>query len=68
MNAFEFIQWQIEDGVARLTLNRPPLNILHIAMMEEINTALSALTPSPPTPLSPQYRAEARFGRGEQEG
>ena len=63
MNAFEFIQWQIEDGVARLTLN-----ILHIAMMEEINTALSALTPSPPTPLSPQYRAEARFGRGEQEG
>jgi|DewCreStandDraft_2_1066082.scaffolds.fasta_scaffold04181_3 cyclohexa-1,5-dienecarbonyl-CoA hydratase len=53
MNAFEFIQWQIEGGVARLTLNRPPLNILHIAMMEEIHTALSALTPSPPSPPLP---------------
>lgn len=63
MNAFEFIQWQIEDGVARLTLNRPPLNILHIAMMEEINSALAALTPSPPNSLSPGL--ERRSGGGE---
>ncbi len=61
MNAFEFIQWQIEDGVARLTLNRPPLNILHIAMMEEIHTALSALTPSPPSPPLPTHRDESRY-------
>jgi cyclohexa-1,5-dienecarbonyl-CoA hydratase len=43
--AFEFIQWQVENGVARLTLNRPPLNIMHIAMMAEINAALESLTP-----------------------
>lgn len=62
MNAFEFIQWQIKDGVARLTLNRPPLNILHIAMLEEINAALLNLAPSPPNPLSPS------LGRGDERG
>lgn len=33
----------VQDGVARITLNRPPLNILNIAMMKEINSALDAL-------------------------
>ena len=32
----------IQPGVARITLNRPPLNILNLAMMKEINSALEA--------------------------
>jgi cyclohexa-1,5-dienecarbonyl-CoA hydratase len=37
---YEFIKFEIEDRVARLTLARPPVNILNIAMMREINDAL----------------------------
>jgi cyclohexa-1,5-dienecarbonyl-CoA hydratase len=40
---FEHIQTEIRDGVATLTLNRAPLNILNIEMMEEINTYLEDL-------------------------
>jgi cyclohexa-1,5-dienecarbonyl-CoA hydratase len=36
----EHISLNINDRVARITLARPPLNILNIAMMREINTAL----------------------------
>jgi cyclohexa-1,5-dienecarbonyl-CoA hydratase len=37
---FQDIKFDIEDRVARVTLNRPPLNILNIAMMQQINAAL----------------------------
>jgi len=37
------IACDVQEGVARITLNRPPLNILNIAMMQEINSALDAL-------------------------
>jgi cyclohexa-1,5-dienecarbonyl-CoA hydratase len=37
---FQDIRFTIEDRVARITLNRPPLNILNIAMMRQINAAL----------------------------
>ncbi len=40
---FEHIRFDVSDGVARLTLNKPPLNVLDIAMMREINTALEEL-------------------------
>ena len=43
MSNFEHIAFSIEDRVARITLSRPPLNILDIAMMREINLALSEL-------------------------
>ncbi|HKE60563.1 MAG TPA: enoyl-CoA hydratase/isomerase family protein [Pyrinomonadaceae bacterium] len=36
----DHISLTIDDRVARITLARPPLNILNIAMMREINTAL----------------------------
>ena len=36
MNESEFVHWNIEDGVGRLTLDRPPLNILSIAMLREM--------------------------------
>ncbi|MEK6664898.1 MAG: enoyl-CoA hydratase-related protein [candidate division NC10 bacterium] len=36
----KFIRLEVADGVARLVLARPPLNILNIEMMEELNSAL----------------------------
>lgn len=41
--AFKYIQTGLKDGVAVVTLNRPPLNVLNIEMMEEINTHLEGL-------------------------
>lgn len=38
-----FVELAYEDGVATLTLNRPPLNLLNIEMMEQMNTALLEL-------------------------
>ncbi len=40
---FANVAYDAQSGVARLTLNRPPLNILTIAMMKEINSALETL-------------------------
>ena len=42
-NKFENITFEAKEGKAFLTINRPPLNILNIATMEEINTALNSL-------------------------
>ena len=41
---FQHITFEKRDGVARLTLNKPPLNVLDIAMMREISTALEGLS------------------------
>lgn len=38
---YKSIQAMVEDGVATIILNRAPLNWLNIAMMEEINDALT---------------------------
>ena len=48
MSDFTFIRYREQYDVARLTLARPPLNILTIDMMAEINRALqrAALNPS----------------------
>ncbi|MGB9627685.1 MAG: enoyl-CoA hydratase/isomerase family protein [Thermodesulfobacteriota bacterium] len=40
---FKFILTEFKDGVATLTLNRPPLNVLNIEMMGEINSYLEDL-------------------------
>jgi cyclohexa-1,5-dienecarbonyl-CoA hydratase len=40
---FQHITFEKLDDVARLTLNKPPLNVLDIAMMREINAALEEL-------------------------
>src|SRR5215467_11839504 len=37
----EHIRFKVEDRVARITLARPPLNVLNIAMMREISQALT---------------------------
>lgn len=39
----EHIRFSNENGVARLTLARPPLNILHIPMMQEMVRALGGV-------------------------
>lgn len=41
MPEFVHINFSIEDRVAWITFNRPPLNVLNIAMMREINAALN---------------------------
>jgi len=38
---FQYIKFRIEDRAARITFARPPLNILNIAMLREINEALN---------------------------
>jgi cyclohexa-1,5-dienecarbonyl-CoA hydratase len=38
------IRLTIEDRVARITLNRPPLNVFNIAMMREIGAALAEVS------------------------
>jgi cyclohexa-1,5-dienecarbonyl-CoA hydratase len=37
---YQHIQFRVDDRVARITLARPPLNVLNIAMMHEIAQAL----------------------------
>jgi cyclohexa-1,5-dienecarbonyl-CoA hydratase len=41
--AFKHIQTELKDGVATLILNRAPVNVLNIEMMEEINAYLEGL-------------------------
>lgn len=41
MPDFENIKFAVDNRIARITFNRPPLNVLNIAMMREINTALN---------------------------
>ena len=39
------INFRVEDRVARITLARPPLNVMNISMMREITASLTALAP-----------------------
>jgi cyclohexa-1,5-dienecarbonyl-CoA hydratase len=39
---FKFITYGVAGGLATLTINKPPFNVLDIPMMEEINVALDA--------------------------
>lgn len=43
MDKFEFLGVDVADGIAVITMNRPPVNILHIPMMAELNTALETV-------------------------
>lgn len=44
---FQFIKLEFADSVARLTLNRPPYNVLTKDMMEEISRAIGSLHEHP---------------------
>ncbi|MBN1625762.1 MAG: enoyl-CoA hydratase/isomerase family protein [Deltaproteobacteria bacterium] len=39
--AYQHIEVSLNNGIGTITLNRPPVNILNISMMEEINNVLS---------------------------
>ncbi len=39
---YEFIETEFADGLGTIILNRPPANVMNIAMMEEINNILEA--------------------------
>jgi cyclohexa-1,5-dienecarbonyl-CoA hydratase len=41
---YEFIQCSVNDGVATITLDQAPVNVLDIPMMTELNAALDALS------------------------
>src|SRR5512147_353784 len=43
MNAYQFIRTSQNERIARLTLARPPLNVLNIAMLREMNHYLESL-------------------------
>ncbi len=40
---YQFLQLDVAQGIARITLNRPPANVLSIEAMEELNGALESL-------------------------
>jgi len=40
---YRFIQFDLVQGIARITLNRPPANVLSVDAMEDLNTALESL-------------------------
>lgn len=40
---YQHVQYAVSQGVARLTLNRPPANVLSVEMMAEINSVLESL-------------------------
>lgn len=42
--AYESIEVVTDQAVGRIVLNRPPVNVLNISMMREINAALDALS------------------------
>jgi cyclohexa-1,5-dienecarbonyl-CoA hydratase len=44
---FQYVAFENKGGVARLVLNKPPLNVLDIAMMREINIALERVGEDP---------------------
>lgn len=47
MAEYRFLRLEVADGVARLVLARPPLNILTIEMMEELKGALERVQALP---------------------
>lgn len=43
MSGYEFFNVEVQNGVATVVMNRPPLNVLHNQMMDEFNKALEAV-------------------------
>lgn len=43
MSDYEFLHVDVSEGVATVTLDRPPLNVLHNPMLDELNAALESL-------------------------
>jgi cyclohexa-1,5-dienecarbonyl-CoA hydratase len=41
--SYQFVQFDTVQGITRITLNRPPANVLSVEMMDELNQALDSL-------------------------
>ncbi len=52
MGEYEFCELSTGDGVAEITLNHPPLNVLNNPMMAELNAILDAVLPGGTSPQS----------------
>ena len=59
MSDHEFIELNVADGIATITMNHPPLNILHNPMMAELNAALESAV-SGEEPAAVVIRAEGK--------
>jgi len=44
MREYEFFKLNVNDGIATISLDRPPLNVLHTPMMVRLNEALQDLS------------------------
>ncbi len=56
----EFVRFEQSDGVGVLRLNRPPLNVINIAMMKELQEAIDQAAASPDLGVL-QLRAEGKL-------
>jgi cyclohexa-1,5-dienecarbonyl-CoA hydratase len=45
--SFENLNYQVSEGVVNLVLNRPPANVMNIAMLSEMQTALKQASTEP---------------------
>ena len=45
MGDYEFFELSVGDGIAEITLNHPPLNVLNNPMMAQLNAILDAVLP-----------------------
>jgi cyclohexa-1,5-dienecarbonyl-CoA hydratase len=56
---YEFLKVSCEESIGRIALNRPPVNVLNIQMMREINSVLDAFATDEELKLV-QLRAEGK--------
>ena len=61
---FETIQLQLDSHVARIVLCRPPLNVINIPMMEEMDRAWTAIEESPASLVVLSGDGEKAFSAG----
>ncbi len=57
---WQFLDWRAADGVGRLTLQRPPLNVLNLAMLREMESLLDLAARDPALRLL-MLRAEGKM-------
>jgi cyclohexa-1,5-dienecarbonyl-CoA hydratase len=57
---YEFIRYELKQGVGTLTLNRPPVNVINIAMLQELERALQVAGADPELKVL-QLRADGKL-------
>ena len=59
MNSYDYLEWSVDDGVALVTMDRPPVNAVSQQMYREIAAAFG-----PESPLSGPGESRRPPGRG----